>query len=365
MRYEIYHASFRQVLKAEHPGQPGMATGLPSALQALAGELGAATTAAHSRIADTYLTSFGGLPAGLPALAADPAAGGADGGYPLRHLARHLDHANRHAELHQLLAAGQPASDGRTLNVWFSAHDTASTVASYLDDLTRARHLAAADTDRALAARQLAPSLGTEIRYALMTASIISRTTGISPELLSQLVQTRTWTPERGLDHARRLTDPHSRLNALLAICPHAPAATQRTITDAALDAATAISDETYRASALTRLAPHLPPDQLTRALDAATAISNDYYRARTLTSLAPHLPPDQLTTTMSAIPADQPGAVVGLSSKRCNFLLCCYLRPALRRPSKVMSKALRAAFHRLVHRLRPLPVGSRLMIAR
>ena len=29
------------------------------------------------------------------------------------------------------------------------------------------------------------------------------------------------------------------------------------------------------------------------------------------------------------------------------------------------MSKAFRAAFHRLVHRLRPLPVGSRLMIAR
>jgi hypothetical protein len=29
------------------------------------------------------------------------------------------------------------------------------------------------------------------------------------------------------------------------------------------------------------------------------------------------------------------------------------------------MSKALRAAFHRLVHRLRPFPVGSRLMTAR
>jgi hypothetical protein len=29
------------------------------------------------------------------------------------------------------------------------------------------------------------------------------------------------------------------------------------------------------------------------------------------------------------------------------------------------MSKAFRAAFHRLVHRLRPLPVGSRLMTAR
>jgi hypothetical protein len=29
------------------------------------------------------------------------------------------------------------------------------------------------------------------------------------------------------------------------------------------------------------------------------------------------------------------------------------------------MSKAFRAAFHRLVHRWRPRPVGSRLMIAR
>ena len=40
-------------------------------------------------------------------------------------------------------------------------------------------------------------------------------------------------------------------------------------------------------------------------------------------------------------------------------------MRPALRRPSKVMSKAFRAAFHRLVQRWRPRPVGSRLMIAR
>ena len=46
-------------------------------------------------------------------------------------------------------------------------------------------------------------------------------------------------------------------------------------------------------------------------------------------------------------------------------MILVVYLLPALRRPSKVMSKALRAAFHRLVHRFRPFPVGSRLMIAR
>jgi hypothetical protein len=42
-----------------------------------------------------------------------------------------------------------------------------------------------------------------------------------------------------------------------------------------------------------------------------------------------------------------------------------CYFLPALRRPSKVMSKALRAAFHRLLQRLRPRPVGSRLRTVR
>ena len=41
------------------------------------------------------------------------------------------------------------------------------------------------------------------------------------------------------------------------------------------------------------------------------------------------------------------------------------YLRPADRRPSKAMSKALRAGFQRIIQRRWPVPVGSRLMIAR
>src|SRR2546423_926416 len=41
------------------------------------------------------------------------------------------------------------------------------------------------------------------------------------------------------------------------------------------------------------------------------------------------------------------------------------YLRPADRRPSKVISKALRAGFQRIVQRRRPCPVGSRLITAR
>ena len=40
------------------------------------------------------------------------------------------------------------------------------------------------------------------------------------------------------------------------------------------------------------------------------------------------------------------------------------YLRPADRRPSKAISKALRAGFQRMAQRLRPVPVGSKLMMA-
>ena len=40
-------------------------------------------------------------------------------------------------------------------------------------------------------------------------------------------------------------------------------------------------------------------------------------------------------------------------------------LRQAGRRPSKVISKAFNAAFHRLVQRLRPRPVGSKLIVVR
>jgi hypothetical protein len=41
------------------------------------------------------------------------------------------------------------------------------------------------------------------------------------------------------------------------------------------------------------------------------------------------------------------------------------YFRPADRRPSKAISKAFKAAFHRFVQRCRPRPVGSRDIVVR
>ena len=301
LRYEIYHASFRQVLQADDTVQtPTVDGGLSFELEALSDELRHAAYTAHDRIADTYLDIFGGLRNSLPVLASSPATAATDDGYPLRHLVRHLHHAGRTSELHQLLLASCPIGEDHALNVWFTAHDAADQVVSYLDDLDLGRRVSSAATDQAIAARHHpAATLGAEIRYALMAASIASRAARIPPALLDLLISSGTWSPERGLDHARRLTDPASRSQALITVHQHATAAMRLVTAANALSAAIATRDDGARAEALAALSPHLPADQLSRALEAATAISEEGARAQALTGLAPHLPADQRSAVL------------------------------------------------------------------
>jgi hypothetical protein len=302
LRYEIYHASFRQVLKALPAAWSLDAREeRPYELQALTDELREATVAAHGRIADTYLSCFGGLAAELPVLARIPGTASIDDGYPLRHLARHLLHARRAGDLHRLLAVADSVSSIREDNVWFAAHDHADCLVSYLDDLARARQAAAAATDQAVTRHQPGPALGVEIRYALMASSIASRAAGISAALLGLLIRTGVWSPERGLDHARSLNEPSDRFDALIAVHLYVNADQQPAVVAEALAAATAITDERFRYWALTALAEHLPPELLGQALAAATGITDDYFRAWALTGLAPHLPPDLLAQALAA----------------------------------------------------------------
>ena len=342
LRYEIYHASFRELLNGYYddwPGSAGSPGGQGYELVVLAGELGQATAAAHSCISDVYLKSFGGLDAGLPALAADPGGAGIDDGYPLRHLTRHLCAAGRAAELHALLAADHPADGNREVNTWFAAHDHADSVSLYyLADLARARADSAAATDRDLHAGHLAPSLGIEIRYALMAASVAAISDKIPDDLLEQLIRTGVWSSRRGLDHARRIVDARSRFDALLAVCGQLKANDQPAVFAQALATATAITSDYPRARALARLAPHLPADLLPQALTVATAITDDSARATALTRLAPHLPADllpQALTVATAITDDsaRAEALAGLAP---------YL-PEAERPA-VLAQALTAA---------------------
>jgi hypothetical protein len=294
IRYEIYHASFREFLNADYGDQSASADDQESyELDALADELRPAAITAHNRICDTYLTCFGGLNEGLHLLAEDPNAAGIDGGYPLRYLAHHLCRADRAADLHALLATEHQGAGDHLVNTWFTAHDYSDSVVSFLGDVARALSDTVTATDQYITRGQAAPSLGAELRYALMAASIASYTANISADLLGQLVRTGVWSSQRGLDHARRIADPQGQFDALLAVSRNVNAEKQPAVLAQALTAATA-SDDDSLAEALTELAPHLPPGLLTQALTAATAISDDSYRARALTGLVPYLPPDR-----------------------------------------------------------------------
>ncbi|WP_147304561.1 hypothetical protein [Thermasporomyces composti] len=290
--YAIYHASLREFLTGTLSTQPD--TSLPDHLHALAATFAGATHAAHARIADHYLTRFGGLDTGLAALAADPALADLDDGYPLRHLAAHLDHAGQIEDLHRLLACERPTGSGSATNVWFDAHDRAGTLDRYLTDLDRARCQVEQETDARLRAGRQAPSLGLELRYVLMAASINSITSNVPIPLLERLVETGIWDTTRALTHARRLHEPSIRCNALVALLPRLSDDQRPAIVREALETAHAITDKYFRVEALEALAPHLSEELLRKALEIAHAITNEGDRVRALAALAPHLPGDQ-----------------------------------------------------------------------
>ena len=302
LRYEIYHASFREVLNPGPEDTADLSANQPAyELIALSDELRQAAASAHNRICDTYLASFGGLDAGVPVLAAEPGAAAIDGCYPLRHLTRHLEHACRMADIDALLAVEHLSDETRTVNTWFAASDQGDSIVSYLADLARAWNGSAAATDRAVARRLPAASLGMEVRYALMAASMASLTGGISAGLVGQLVRAGMWSSQRGLDHARRIADPRIRLDTLLSLYDQVDAELQFTVLTQALNAATSVASDLMRAQALAELAPRLTADMLAEALAAASAITDDASRALALTWLAPYLPADRLPHAVAA----------------------------------------------------------------
>jgi hypothetical protein len=246
LRYEIYHASFRETLTAWPADDGAESAGAVHEFEPLADELRPAIHSAHNRIADCYLASFGGGDRGLPALAATPDLAGMDGGYALRWLPWHLLSAGRQDDLHRLLACG---SEGR--NVWFRAHDDAGDLTGYLRDIASARN----STSR----------LALQVRYAIVGASVASLSTMVPPVLLGELVRRRLWTPSRALDHVERMTDESRQAQALARIAPWLPSE----LLGEALPLALGFSETENRARALAAVIPPVPHHFLERNLDS------------------------------------------------------------------------------------------------
>ncbi|MFJ4536493.1 hypothetical protein ACIP39_11010 [Streptomyces tibetensis] len=321
-RYELYHATARSFFGG------ALEELQDDRLKILAAELTEGVARAHRRMAERYVSEFGGLgdrSAGpgeenggigeenggagegnggepLALLAADPALASVDGGYALRHLGHHMVQAGWSTALSRLLAAESPPGGRLAQNVWFTAHEYAGSLDTFLDDVELARRDAVRRTDEALERRIPATALAEELRYGLMAASVASHTDSVGPELLGQLVERGVWTAARGLAHARRLSHPGDRFRALHALQPHLTDGPRLSACQEALEAVRAcdfvsissLNGHHYFTPAL--VIPHLPEDRRAAVADEAVAAALECVvgdlRGQLLATTARHAPP-------------------------------------------------------------------------
>ncbi len=290
----------------------GLAEGRERLAALLAGRLAsleaAEACAEHGRLADRFLRAWGGLDAGLPRLRAEPELADVEGARGLTHVVAHLIDAGRFDDVHRLLACEGPAGGARlgVVNVWFDAHQRSGRLEAYREHLASARRLAERATDDALAAGRPAPSLGRELRYALLADCAARAARTLPDELARALLAAGVWCARRALSNARRHAGPAKRARALVALLPSLPARERQAALDEALAAAAELwaapeSDESACRDVLEGLAPHLDEGALRRLLNAALALEHEYARARLFVELAPHLP---VSLAREALPA-------------------------------------------------------------
>jgi hypothetical protein len=308
--YELYHHTLRSFLR-EH--------------------LAAQTRDAHARIADQYLTRWGGLEGGLPDLPEGPRVGDAtlsepaEQRYGRRYLALHLANAGAEsrAQLFELLTLDQravkapPASEAppprwfrlpwtrqaatqvsprRPTNRWYAYHENAGLVGDYVGQVTLAWRRAEAQSHQSNGDR--GSSVGWELRFALMQSSINARAENLPVDLLLALVRCGRWDAFQAWAFADRIPAPGRRAVALAEVARVLKPNWQERIIRDAVAAALWFVTPRSRADSLIDILPVLVDLSdswytwaANEALRAALAIPIPDARAQTLARLTRQLP--------------------------------------------------------------------------
>lgn len=263
--------------------------------------------AAHRELAHAVLDGWGGVGLELPATASRSFGSDPADQYAVEHLAGHLAAAGESELLHRLLAlegsvftsAGIKASG----NLWFTVHDRLTDMDSYQRDVAAALALAEAGTDDALARGEQAPGVATEIRYALMLASVSSIAGNIPTSLLGLLVQDGLMPETQALAYARSMPSPLDRFHALAGLLPGLPAAAQGQVAEEALSAFAGNEAGFIWGGGLADIAPYLSPQRwagfIAESLARARAVPA-VNRARGLLELADVVPEEQRDTVLA-----------------------------------------------------------------
>jgi hypothetical protein len=266
--YRTFHNSLREFLSGH-----AAVDALTSAERSLARRLAEATTAAHARIADRYLEAWGGLREGLPALAAaDGDSVTLDGGYGLRHVVDHLTGAGRLDDLHALMTLSSAEGEGgHAANLWFAVHRRTGEIGAYRRDLAAAWN----------AARRLAGPLrcATQLRYALIGASLNSMVEATPPALWSLLVGLGRLTAREALSQAREIPTAEDRAEALTSLIGVVPAEAREEVEREAMAAVRAVPDEFWRVGELLRLHDQVAAERRDDLLPIVRSLVNPYFQ--------------------------------------------------------------------------------------
>jgi hypothetical protein len=264
VRYRPFHESLREFVRGSAP-----ADDLTAAEASLARRLGHATRAAHARIADRYLTAWGGLTQGLPSLALGHDTN-LDGGYGLRQVVGHLIGADRLDDVHVLLAVGR--TDGsRVANLWFAAHRQIGMIGAYQRDV--AAVLAAIRSQDG----PLRDAL--QLRYTLFACSLNSIAEATPPALWALLVTQGRLSSREAIDEARRVPTAEDRAEALTSLIAAVAAPMREEVEREAIAAVRAVTDEFWRVGELLRLYPHVSPERRDSLLSVVRSLEDPYFQ--------------------------------------------------------------------------------------
>ena len=211
--------------------------------------------------------------------------------YELRHLVFHLAQRGRQADLLRLLCLERLRPDGGFENAWNTAKESVGDTEGYVQDLALAQQVSEQEMEEDIQASGSAPTLGQQVRYALMGASLKQN---VTPVLLARLVEERIWTLEQGLAHARQSPDAHVRAEALARLSRYASTNQRSTIVEEAIGAAHATAFGPYKEKALRGVAGQIDPPQrdelLHEAVSVVMTLERGFERSDALSHMAPDL---------------------------------------------------------------------------
>jgi hypothetical protein len=327
VRFHLYHSSLHDFLEGR-----GDLEGLSEADRALIGELADATRRAHSRIANYFLATWGGLDSGLQTLmnasSSRVAHNSAEAVYGLRYLSAHLEGAGRDGDLHQLLRLEQAVAeanpefepgptrwfhqitgrirtpqDARYKLVWYWICNQMGMDTVFVRDVAMAWALAqaAGETHLRGTEREDAPAVGLQCYYAVVDAWTTNMARSVPARLMADLVAHHIWTIAKAREYARREAFADYRAICLAGLAPLAPEDQQRTLIHEAVDAARLAlqmatqGEGVWWAGALASVIPYMSEPErinvLTEAVAFISTTGDSDVQAAALLDLAPYWP--------------------------------------------------------------------------